>query len=116
MSHPSLTDREPVTPDKPFTAPIVDVSDAYSGFWLLAEDGSVYAYGRADHLGDGVGHPGVRFAAIAFANGGHDTGEGQDGYWLLTEDGQAFPFGDARPQLPSGLFSPGASGFVDISN
>ena len=60
-----------------------------SGYWLVAADGGVFAFGDALFLGSMGGHvldrPVVAMAA---------TPSGQ-GYWLVAADGGVFAFGDA---------------------
>ena len=59
------------------------------GYWLVAGDGGVFAYGDADFFGSlgavPLNQPIVGMAATS-------TGEG---YWLVGADGGVFAFGDA---------------------
>ena len=60
------------------------------GYWLVASDGGIFAFGDADFYGSTGGialnRPVVGMAA---------TPDGQ-GYWLVASDGGIFAFGDAR--------------------
>ena len=58
------------------------------GLWVLKSDGTVFADGSAQHLGNGILPSSDRFAAMAAHPGG-------DGYWLATSGGDVQPFGDA---------------------
>ena len=59
------------------------------GYWALARDGRVFAFGEARApLGSGVAFLAAGAAAIAA------TPSGQ-GYWVLTSGGRVLPFGDA---------------------
>ena len=59
------------------------------GLWLLKSDGTVFADGAAEHLGDGSRAPSTRFVAMAAHRGGA-------GYWLARSDGDVQAFGDAE--------------------
>jgi len=60
------------------------------GYWLVAADGGVFAFGDARFLGSTgalrLARPVVGMAATP--DGG--------GYWLVAADGGVFAFGDAR--------------------
>ncbi|WP_419841940.1 SpoIID/LytB domain-containing protein [Candidatus Poriferisodalis sp.] len=59
------------------------------GLWLLKSDGTVSAYGSAQHHGNGTLPSSGRFTAMAAHPGG-------DGYWLATSRGDVQSFGAAR--------------------
>jgi uncharacterized protein YkwD len=71
---------------------IVDISATPSGngYWLVATDGGIFAYGDARFFGSTgsvrLNQPIVGIAAIPTGNG----------YWLAASDGGIFAFGDAR--------------------
>jgi hypothetical protein len=60
-----------------------------NGYWLVASDGGIFAFGDAAFLGSTGGmslnHPIVGMAATPSGNG----------YWLVASDGGIFAFGDA---------------------
>lgn len=60
------------------------------GYWVVASDGRVRAFGGARHRGDLGGFP-VGAPVVAAAR----TPSGS-GYWLATRHGMVFAFGDAR--------------------
>ncbi len=62
---------------------------AGGGYWVAAEDGSVYAFGDAPNLG-GAPASALRLAVRGIAS----TASGK-GYWLAAGDGGIFAFGDA---------------------
>ena len=72
-------------------APIVGIAAAPTGggYWLVASDGGVFAFGDATFYGSmGGAHLNAPIVGIAAApNGG--------GYWLVASDGGVFGFGDA---------------------
>ena len=59
------------------------------GYWLVAADGGVFAFGDAPFLGSKGGEPLDR-PMVGMAS----TPSGQ-GYWLVAQDGGVFAFGDA---------------------
>jgi hypothetical protein len=59
------------------------------GYWLVAEDGGLFAFGDAGFHGSTGG---VRLNAPVV--GMAPTASG-DGYWMVAEDGGVFAFGDA---------------------
>ena len=59
------------------------------GYWLVAADGGVFAFGDAPFLGSMGGTP-----LVAPVVGMAATHHG-DGYWLVAADGGIFSFGDA---------------------
>ena len=76
---------------KPLNRPISAMASAVSGkgYWLVASDGGVFAFGEAPFYGslasENLAKPIVDFAATP-------TGQG---YWMTTSDGQVYGFGDA---------------------
>jgi len=60
-----------------------------AGYWLVASDGGVFAYGSAPFLGSTGG---VKLAAPVLGMAPTPSGRG---YWLLGADGGVFSFGDA---------------------
>ena len=59
------------------------------GYWLVASDGGVFAFGDARFYGS-TGAPAQQAHR---GHGGHPDGHG---YWLVASDGGIFTFGDAR--------------------
>lgn len=57
-----------------------------SGYWMLSQDGHVYAFGAAKHLGDTV----LRDTRVDI----EATPSGH-GYWILSKTGGVYSFGDA---------------------
>ena len=71
---------------------------ASDGYWLVAGDGGVFAFGTAPFLGSAAGTSTHTVVDIAKTQTGR-------GYWLAADDGGVFSFGDARffgslPGLP----------------
>jgi type VII secretion-associated serine protease mycosin len=60
------------------------------GYWVVAADGTVRAYGKAVFAGDLRGRP---LPAPIVASAATATGRG---YWLAGADGSVYAFGDAR--------------------
>jgi NADH dehydrogenase FAD-containing subunit len=59
------------------------------GYWLVASDGGIFAFGDAGFYGSMGGRPLVRpVVGMAAPFGG-------GGYWLVASDGGIFAFGDA---------------------
>src|SRR5438552_4785899 len=74
----------------PTAAPApVSVTPTRNGYWLLASDGGVFAFGDAPFFGS-LG--GVRLSQPVVAMVATPSG---NGYWMVTADGQVFSFGDA---------------------
>ncbi|MGQ0824079.1 MAG: L,D-transpeptidase family protein [Actinomycetota bacterium] len=75
----------------PLKAPVISMAQTPdgAGYWLLAQDGAVFAFGAPFH-GSIAGWP-LRLPASALA-ATPDAG----GYWIATEDGAVFPLGNAR--------------------
>ena len=73
-------------------APIVDVaaSPDGSGYWEVAADGGVFAFGGARYAGS-LGNVHLNQPIVAMAS--TPTGRG---YWLAASDGGVFTIGDAR--------------------
>ena len=73
-------------------APIVGVVPSYTnnGYFMVASDGGVFAFGDAEFEGSCPGIGGCSGSAIAVVPdvGGH-------GYWLVTSTGNVYAFGDA---------------------
>jgi hypothetical protein len=57
------------------------------GYWLIAVDGGVFAFGDATYLGSGA-TTGRRFIGAAPTPTGN-------GYWLVGDDRKLLAFGDA---------------------
>jgi hypothetical protein len=73
----------------------------HSGYWLVGEDGGVFAYGDAGFYGSGVGAYPYPIGGIV---GIAPTPDGR-GYWIADLGGHTFPFGDAPDENPpAGLF------------
>jgi hypothetical protein len=60
------------------------------GYWLVAADGAVFAYGDAGYYG-GMQHQSLHGPIVGMAA----TPDGR-GYWLVSQDGGVFSFGDAH--------------------
>jgi hypothetical protein len=74
-------------------APIVGMTAASAGYWLLGRDGGLFSFGDAKFYGSipALGWcPGP--AALAMAR--TTTAKG---YWVLLSDGRVVAFGDAKP-------------------
>ena len=76
----------------PLTRPVVGMaaSPQGGGYWMVASDGGVFAFGTAGFYGSTgaikLNRPVVGMAA---------TPDGR-GYWLVASDGGVFTFGDAQ--------------------
>ncbi len=101
-------------------APVVGLAPTpdCGGYWELAADGGVFAFGDAPFLGAATGDVG-RQRAVGIAA----TPDGR-GYWLATADGAVYAFGDApyrgslpglgiRPEAPISTLvaTPGGGGY-----
>lgn len=87
----------PITPQEARVAlnkPACSIVASPSGFgyWLVAEDGGIFAFGDATPFGDNS-LPSRVLAAPVVAAARTSTGRG---LWLAAEDGGVFTFGDAR--------------------
>ena len=73
-------------------APIIQIVSTADGrgYWEVASDGGVFAYGDAGYYGSMGGHP-LNAPIVGFAT----TTNGR-GYWEVASDGGVFAFGDAR--------------------
>ena len=83
------------------------------GYWTVARDGRVFAFGRATApLGAVLG------ALVAPAAGVAATRSGQ-GFWVVSEGGRVLPFGDAlllgSPELSGLLDRPGRSVAIEAT-
>lgn len=83
-------------------APIVDIAAAPdgSGYWEVASDGGVFAFGGATYAGS-LGNIRLNQPIVAMA----PTRTGR-GYWLVAADGGVFSFGDATYQGSTGGHAP----------
>jgi peptidoglycan hydrolase-like protein with peptidoglycan-binding domain len=59
-----------------------------AGYWLLAEDGAVFAY-NAPYYGNATNRTFAKIVGMTATTTGH-------GYWIVAEDGSVFAFGDAH--------------------
>ena len=71
-----------------------------NGYWLVARDGGVFAFGDAGYHGSTGGAPGP-FPIVAIV----PTPSGR-GYWLVASDESTFPFGDAGSLPAASLPTP----------
>jgi len=71
--------------------PIVSMAASASGngYWLVASDGAVYAFGDAEYHGSVGGSLNEPIVAMAASPDGR-------GYWLVASDGGIFAFGDVE--------------------
>ncbi|MGH2721514.1 MAG: Ig-like domain-containing protein, partial [Actinomycetota bacterium] len=63
---------------------------AATGYWLVANDGGIFAYGSAEFFGS-TGN--IKLAQPIVGMASTPTGKG---YWLVAKDGGIFAFGDAE--------------------
>ncbi len=79
------------TADPRSTSPIVGMAATPDGqgYWLVASDGGIFAYGDAAFFGSHGGSP-LNQPIVGMAA----TPDGQ-GYWLVASDGGIFAYGDA---------------------
>ena len=71
------------------TAILLDGPAAPTGYWLVASDGGVFAYGAAPFYGS-TGAIVLNRPVVAMAA----TPDGR-GYWMVASDGGVFAYGDA---------------------
>jgi hypothetical protein len=71
-------------------APAPKLPPATTGYWLVASDGGIFAFGNAKYYGSTGG-----IHLNQPINGMARTPSGR-GYWLVASDGGMFTFGDAR--------------------
>ena len=77
-------------PDHIAAPPAAPAPPATAGYWLVASDGGIFAYGNAHFYGStGAIHLNRPIVGMARTPSGH-------GYWLVASDGGVFSFGDAR--------------------
>ena len=81
----SVIPTNPPVPPTPNPAPKQVV-----GYWTVATDGGVFAFGQAQFFGSMGGRP-LNKPIVGLA----PTGDGQ-GYWMDASDGGIFAFGDAK--------------------
>src|SRR5438552_1577116 len=62
---------------------------AARGYWFVASDGGLFAFGDAKFYGS-TGSSALRSSVVGIA--ASKTGKG---YWFVTNDGSVYPFGDA---------------------
>ena len=93
----ALTLRRPIvgmaaSPGRPVAGPVLGLGSAppaATGYWLVAGDGGIFAFGDAPFLGS-TGALALRQPIVGMAA----TPSGA-GYWLVARDGGVFAFGDA---------------------
>ncbi|MGH9006016.1 MAG: hypothetical protein ACRDYV_23060, partial [Acidimicrobiia bacterium] len=61
-----------------------------SGYWLVASDGGIFAFGDAKFYGS-TGDVKLNKPIVGMAKS-----RAGDGYWLVASDGGIFSFGDAK--------------------
>jgi hypothetical protein len=71
------------------SAPTTVTIENGTGYWLLGQDGGVFAFGKAPFLGS-TGAMKLNAPVMSMA-----TTPSKDGYWLLAKDGGVFSFGAA---------------------
>jgi lipoprotein-anchoring transpeptidase ErfK/SrfK len=79
-------------PTQQLNAPLVGIASSRSGkgYWLLAQDGGIFSYGKAKFYGStGAMHLNQPVVGIAAT-------PSSGGYWLVAADGGIFTFGNAR--------------------
>ena len=78
-----------VTSEKPLVGVATDPEA--SGYWLVAQDGGLFAFGAAGFCGS---LPELKVTPVRPVVGIAATADGR-GYWLVASDGGVFAFGDA---------------------
>ena len=82
----------PAPAEAPLATPAA-TAEKLGGYWLLASDGGMFSFGKAQFYGSLPGTGACTDAADAVAFTGTITGHG---YWVVLADGQVMPFGDAE--------------------
>jgi hypothetical protein len=59
------------------------------GYWLVASDGGIFAFGDAKFYGSAAGKASATVVGITPTTSGK-------GYWILANDGTVYAYGDAR--------------------
>jgi hypothetical protein len=102
-------------------APIVGMvhSNSGNGYFLVASDGGVFAFGDATFAGSCPGIGGCAGAAVAVV-----PDASGNGYWVVTTTGNVYAFGDAgyfgapgpqaSPITSAAATEPGAGGYYDL--
>src|SRR5438093_1268756 len=85
-----------------------DIAGAGQGYWLVASDGGLFAFGDAPFYGS----PGA--TALTRPLVGMAATPAGKGYWLVASDGGLFAFGDADFH-GSGAATPGAGPVVGMA-
>jgi hypothetical protein len=68
----------------------IELNRAKDGYWIAAQDGGVFAYGRAQFFGS-MGSQALNAPVVAMM-----VTPSEFGYWLVAADGGVFAFGDAE--------------------
>ena len=87
---PSSPGGSPAAPSNPAASPSPPAASPASGYWILQDDGRVYAFGDAVHRGDATPFLGGANAVDLEPTPSHD------GYWIVDGAGRVYAFGDAR--------------------
>jgi ribosomal protein L24E len=90
---PTQTTNPPVT---------VRTPSGKNGYWMLGQDGKVYAFGQSKHLGAPALPAGVSAADLEVSPSGN-------GYWIIDSAGNVSGYGDAPALggIPGGSLAPG---------
>lgn len=67
----------------------IEAAPDCQGYWLVASDAGVFAFGSAKTYGEGPQPAGRKIAGLEATPSGH-------GYWLVATDGSVVPHGDAQ--------------------
>ncbi len=88
----------PAPPPTPPAAPPPRAAQApaRSGYWMLGDDGRVYAFGDAQHRGDASATVGPRGGTVGTRAIDLERTPSGNGYAIVTEPGVVQGFGDAR--------------------
>lgn len=94
----------------PLNKPVVRMAlmPSQAGYWMVASDGGVFAFGDAQFYGS-TGGIRLNQPIVGMAS----TPDG-GGYWLVAADGGVFDFGDA--QFGGSLAGQGVSNIVGVSS